>query len=190
MEPGGRRPAPGRLARVQEFVNTIDVEDGIDQLADPGRLRAWLAGRELLASGARLGGADLQRAVELREALRSLLRANAGHGLDPEAVATLNRVGRDARLLVHVGGDGRASLEPEPGGVEQAVARLLAIVYTAMTDGTWARLKACRNDECQWAFYDHSKNRSGRWCTMEECGNAMKARTYRSRRSASSGAAG
>ena len=175
---------------MQEFVNTFDVEDGIDQLADPERLRTWLTERELLAAGERLGAADLQRAVEVREALRSLLHANAGDDLDPEAVASLNRAARNARLLVQFAGDGRAGLEPEPAGVEQAVARLLAVVYTAMAEGTWPRLKACRNHECQWAFYDHSKNRSGRWCTMEVCGNAMTARAYRRRRSARSGAAG
>ena len=59
MEPGGRRPAPGRLARVQEFVNTIDIADGVDQLADPVRLGAWLAERELLGEGERLGAADM-----------------------------------------------------------------------------------------------------------------------------------
>ena len=59
MEPGGRQPAPGRLARVQEFVNTVDFEDGDDQLSDPEALRAWLAGRELLDAGERLGAADL-----------------------------------------------------------------------------------------------------------------------------------
>jgi predicted RNA-binding Zn ribbon-like protein len=166
MEPGGRQPAPGRLARVQEFVNTIDIGDGVDQLADPIRLGTWLAERELLDEGERLGAADLQRAVEVREALRGLLLANAGADLDPEAVASLNRSARNARLLVRFGDDGRARLEPEPAGVEQA---------------TWARLKACRNHACEWAFYDHSKNRSGRWCTMEVCGNAMKARAYRSR---------
>jgi predicted RNA-binding Zn ribbon-like protein len=184
MEPGGRLPAPGRLARVQEFVNTVDIEDGTDELADPERLRAWLAERGLLDAGERLGAADLQRATEVREALRSLLHANAGEGLDAEAVVTLNRAARNARLLVRFDDDGRAGIEPDAAGVEQALARLLAIVHGSMADGTWPRLKACRNGRCQWAYYDQSKNRSGRWCTMEGCGNAMKARAYRRRRSA------
>jgi predicted RNA-binding Zn ribbon-like protein len=184
MEPGGRQPAPGRLAQVQQFVNTVDLGDGTDELAEPEHLRAWLAERELLDAGERLGAADVQRAAEVREALRALLHANAGEALDAEAVATLNRAARNARLRVRFGGDGHAGLEPDAAGVEQALARLLAIVYGATVEGTWSRLKACRNDECQWAFYDHSKNHSGRWCRMESCGNAMKARAYRRRRSA------
>jgi predicted RNA-binding Zn ribbon-like protein len=50
-----------------------------------------------------------------------------------------------------------------------------------MTLGTFERLKICRNDECQWAFYDHSRNRSGVWCTMAVCGNRMKGRAFRTR---------
>ena len=51
-----------------------------------------------------------------------------------------------------------------------------------MRVGTWERLKVCRNDECQWAFYDHSRNHSGAWCTMAICGNRMKGRAFRTRR--------
>jgi predicted RNA-binding Zn ribbon-like protein len=55
-------------------------------------------------------------------------------------------------------------------------------VAAAMNDGTWSRLKVCMNDECAWAFYDHARNRSGKWCEMSVCGNRMKARAYRARR--------
>ena len=27
-------------------------------------------------------------------------------------------------------------------------------MFTVITDGTWARLKTCRNERCQKAFYD------------------------------------
>jgi predicted RNA-binding Zn ribbon-like protein len=179
-------PAPGALDLVRRFVNTVDLEDGDDQLADPERLAAWLADNGLAAPGQRFTAADLERARSFREALRALLQANAGHGLRPDAVEELNRAAGDARLVVHFAPDGRADLEPEVAGIEQSLGRLLAIAHTAMVEGTWQRLKACANATCQWAFYDHSKNRSGRWCTMETCGNLMKARAYRQRHAASS----
>jgi predicted RNA-binding Zn ribbon-like protein len=181
--PGGRAPAPGPLELVRQFVNSLDVEEQHEQLSDPERLGAWLSERGLLPSGERLGRADLHRAVEVREALRALLAANAGEPVDAAAVEVLNRAARTARLAVRFDDAGRASLEPEPDGLECALGRLFTIVHLAMVDGTWERLKACRNPECAWAFYDHSKNRSGRWCTMDVCGNAMKARAYRRRRS-------
>jgi predicted RNA-binding Zn ribbon-like protein len=43
--------------------------------------------------------------------------------------------------------------------------------------------KPCRNHPCRWLFYDHSTNRSGTWCTMAVCGNRLKARADRRRRS-------
>ena len=67
------------------------------------------------------------------------------------------------------------------------VGRVMAIVHAAIADGTWSRLKACREPTCEWAFYDYTKNRSGAWCTMDVCGNRAKARAYRERRAASAG---
>jgi predicted RNA-binding Zn ribbon-like protein len=58
---------------------------------------------------------------------------------------------------------------------------VLAIVAEAMAEGTWSRLKACREHSCEWAFYDRSRNRSGVWCSMEGCGNRAKARAFRER---------
>jgi predicted RNA-binding Zn ribbon-like protein len=66
-----------------------------------------------------------------------------------------------------------------PGAV---VGPIVAIVYEAMVNGTWARLKACRADDCHWAFYDRSRNRSGTWCDMADCGNRAKVRAYREQR--------
>jgi predicted RNA-binding Zn ribbon-like protein len=78
---------------------------------------------------------------------------------------------------------GRPRLEPQGGdGMQAAIGRLLAIAYDAALDGTWQRLKVCRNDTCRWAFYDSSRNRSGAWCTMAICGNRMKGRAFRRRR--------
>ena len=64
--------------------------------------------------------------------------------------------------------------------------RLKARVLTgaldrALADGTWSRLKLCANPDCDWAFYDRSRNRQGAWCTMEVCGNRLKNRRFRAR---------
>jgi predicted RNA-binding Zn ribbon-like protein len=67
------------------------------------------------------------------------------------------------------------------GGVDSAIARLLAIVHGSISDRTWPRLKACPAEDCLWAFYDHSRNRSGTWCEIGKCGNRAKARRWRER---------
>jgi predicted RNA-binding Zn ribbon-like protein len=103
----------------------------------------------------------------------------------------LNRVAARAPLVVRVVDDRHARLDPAGAGLDAALARLLGIVQTAMVDGTWSRLKVCRWDSCQWAFYDSSKNRSGSWCSMAVCGNRAKAASYRRRqRPAGRGASG
>ena len=83
--------------------------------------------------------------------------------------------------------EGCARLEPRLPGLDGAVGRLLGIVYTAMVDGTWYRLKACQSETCRWVFYDRSRNRSAAWCSMAVCGNREKARTYRRRRRGAEG---
>jgi predicted RNA-binding Zn ribbon-like protein len=186
IEPGGRAPAPGGLGLVQAFINTNDIEDGQEELSDPERLRLWLAAHDLPGGEDELGQDDLRRALEVREALRDLAGANNGEPADPSAAETLNRIASTARLRVRFGTDGEARLEPAERGLTGALALLLANVETAMVDGTWPRFKTCRNDECRWAFYDHSKNRSGTWCTMADCGDKLKARAYRQRRKAGS----
>jgi predicted RNA-binding Zn ribbon-like protein len=175
--------APGELELVREFMNTLDAEDGSDELATSADLHAWL-GEHGLPHGASTGRADLDRVRSVREALRSLVRANNGQSVRKEATVTIDRAARRAGLHLRFRFDGPRA-ETSATGVSAALGRLLAIVAAAMADGTWTRLKACRADDCQWVFYDHAKNRSRTWCSMAVCGNRAKARAYRSRRSRS-----
>jgi predicted RNA-binding Zn ribbon-like protein len=55
-------------------------------------------------------------------------------------------------------------------------------VHRAQEDGSWARLKVCANVECEWAFFDRSRNQQGSWCEMAVCGNRLKNRQLRARR--------
>jgi predicted RNA-binding Zn ribbon-like protein len=179
------KAAPGQLDTVRDFVNTLDREEETEELASPEALASWLAERGLLPEGASVGPAALRQAIELREALRRLLLANNGGPLDPDAIDTLNRTVADAALAIRFDRAGLPALAVTGGGAAAPVAPIAAIVYEAMVNGTWARLKACRADDCQWAFYDESRNRSGAWCDMAVCGNRAKVRAYRDRRAGS-----
>jgi predicted RNA-binding Zn ribbon-like protein len=181
MEPGSRAPAPGDLRLVQEFVNTNDLESGRDEVGSPDLLHAWLVDHGMLRGEERITAADQRRAVEVREAIRALLLANNDGAPVDDAVEVLNRSARETHLGVRFLQDGGAQLQAGVSGAGGAIGRLLAIVFASMADGTWPRLKACRKDTCQWAFYDHSKNRSGAWCSMAVCGNRVKTRVYRQR---------
>jgi predicted RNA-binding Zn ribbon-like protein len=184
MEPGRRQPAPGALRRLQQFINTYNIERehiGLrtEEFASPADLRRWLVRHALLRRGTRVRAVEVRRAREVREALRRLLLAHNGWPVDSTAVGVLDRLAQDARLVVRLRHDGQVRLESHAAGIIGALGRLVAWAFMAQIEGTWPRLKACRR--CHWAFYDHSKNRSGRWCVMSVCGNRMKAQAYRSR---------
>ena len=182
-QPERKDPAPGPLEVVRSFANSLDIDDGTDELGDPAALGGWLMEAGLLAPEevGELGADDLERVVTAREALRALLAANAGDPDDPGALTVLNAAAGRAPLVVRFVDEAHARLDPAATGVDAALGRLLAIVHTAMVDGTWSRLKICRWETYRWAFYDASKNRSGSWCSMAVCGNRAKAAAYRQR---------
>ena len=189
-QPGGRDPAPGSLALVQDFVNTVDREHGPDLLDDDAGLLEWMALRELggfPTTPASVSTADLGRARVLREALRDLLLANHGGGRDPacaRARAVLETAAGRGSLEVRLPLGG-AALVPVSPGVDGALGAVVSAAVVAMWDGTWPRLKACPRDVCHWAFFDRSPNASASWCSMTICGNREKASAYyRRRRSA------
>ena len=173
---------PERLAQLGAFINTLDIEDRVDRISTPESLHDWLVEHGLLPTDAYLTSSDVERVRDLREALRDVAEANAGHGGD-EALEDLDAIAADLPLRLRFRPS--ADLEAERAGIDAAFATLLASVHGAMQDGTWPRFKACRNPECRWAYYDTSRNRSGRWCSMAICGNRMKGRAFRRRRRAS-----
>lgn len=180
----GSRTAPGRLALVQDFVNTLDVESARDRIADPEALRSWLVEHGLMDGAAHeLTPADVAEVRALREGLREVLHSHHGGEGASDAVATINRVAARAPLTVVFAPDGATRLAAVGSGLDAALARLLAPIHDAVVDGTWTRLKACRAERCAWVYYDASKNRSRAWCSMAVCGNRVKSRAYRERRS-------
>jgi predicted RNA-binding Zn ribbon-like protein len=168
------------------FVNTLDREEGSDQLADADATGRWCAARGLLAPDDRLTAAEHRRVLELREGLRRALQQHAGSGVvdgeaeDPE-LAALNRA--LATLPIRVRFDGSGGLRLAGNGGAAAVGALLDAVLRCQVNGDWERLKVCAEDSCRWAYFDASRNRSGRWCSMSECGNRVKMRrAYAARR--------
>jgi predicted RNA-binding Zn ribbon-like protein len=178
---GRDQETPAELQPIRDLVNTLDVEAGVEALTEPSVLRDWLVERELLDPGSPVSAADLAATIELREALRAMLRVNDGHPVDTRAVEIVNRAARELPLQLRFSANGEPALGPRPDGARGALATLLAAIALANAHGTWSRLKVCSSDTCQWAFYDRSKNRSGRWCSMRVCGNRTKTRAYRAR---------
>jgi predicted RNA-binding Zn ribbon-like protein len=174
-------PTTEGLEAVRQFVNTVHYEQGHveEQLDSPAALKAFLSDHGL--GQVDVKPADLRRALEVREALRSVMGANNGEPLDHKPVELLNRTAARAKVVAAFDDNASWRIEPASNGVDKALGQVLATVFRAMSDGSWTRMKACGNPDCRWAFYDASKNHSGRWCEMASCGNRMKARAFRER---------
>jgi predicted RNA-binding Zn ribbon-like protein len=183
-----RAPAPGGLALVQALVNTLDIESGADSLETPeGLARFGLAAAE--AEGAR----------ELRESLRAVCLAHAGHPAHRK-VTPLGELLARAPLRVTVDEDGGAArlvpateatapaasppsrAFPAPAASSAPLAfRIAAAIAESLVEDTWPRLKACEAPTCHWAYYDRSPAGRGRWCSMSVCGARAKMRRYRAK---------
>lgn len=171
---------PEQLALVEAFANTVDVEEGTDELTSVERFRQWLSAQ---GRDEPVAQADLDLAWQLRSALRVELAAHdteapVAGGQDSRAELDELAAGLPLRARFTAGG---AGLAPTAGGVPGLLAEIVAAMVLAERDGTWTRLKICREDTCRWAYYDRSKNSSKCWCGAS-CGNRNKTRAYRQRR--------
>ncbi|HYQ79827.1 MAG TPA: CGNR zinc finger domain-containing protein [Solirubrobacterales bacterium] len=168
---------------IVEFVNTRDVEEGTDAIAEPAALETWIAARTEEYPGD-LDPDDVARVQSLRESLRLLLRRNNGGEAAAAELTPLREAAERTRIRTAFSDDGELELVPARSGLSGFEARLLMAVEHLQCHGAWPRLKACTDEGCQWAFFDATRNHSRTWCSMDVCGNREKTRRYRERRMA------
>lgn len=166
---------PRELWLVESFANSVDIETDQDDLESPERFGRWLADHGF--PGLTPSAGELAFAKGMRGALRDELTDHR----TGDARARLDECA--ARIPMRaVFGEGPATLAPLGAGVDSMLGAVLGAMVIAERDGTWDRLKICREDTCQRVFFDRSKNQSKTWCSMQVCGNRNKTRSYRSRR--------
>ncbi len=170
--PGTEEPAARELAEldadrditlVLAFLNTRDAEAGTDVLDDPERWQNWCTERGLAEP------ADTESVREIRDTMRSSVTHNHATPDKPPALPAQWPLRVTLRAGVPV-------LSPT-----DAVGTVLAAAVHLVATDHWDRLKICPAEDCLWAFYDRSRNRSRTWCSMSVCGNREKARSWRER---------
>jgi predicted RNA-binding Zn ribbon-like protein len=182
-DPDEAKAAPMPLLRVQGFVNTLDVDAGTDLLSEPQRAAEWLVLAGLTSAGEALSATDLELARGVRGSIRGLLLADGDGGGQADDLEPLRNLTGAHLARLTVGDDGMLGLEnAQEGSLGCGLFDLLLIVREAQQEGSWSRLRGCANPECQWVFYDRSRNQQGNWCDMAVCGNRMKNRQLRARR--------
>jgi len=125
----------------------------------------------------------LERAIELREGIYRLFAAIAHD--EPVTKRDLSAVNDSVpRPLAHlrvVEDNGVFDWGWSDGGqaLDQMLWPVVHAALTLLTSGSLDRIGQCEDDRgCGWLFYDASRNRSRRWCSMETCGNRAKVRRH------------
>lgn len=172
---------PVWLEPVLAFINSIDVETGVDELAGgPGALSAWLAAASLLPGEPPpvASRADHRLAIDLRTGLRSLALSNNNGPADEAALVGLRRALDRLPLVVDVSPTGVGLRPLRPAPVRAALGVLVAGYARGEASGDWPRVRRCPADDCAWAFWDSSAKGARRWCNMKVCGNREKVRAF------------
>lgn len=171
-----------------DLVNTEVIRDGqrVDWLVEPQDFAAWLrhAGLALEGRGA-ISPRLLRRAKALRAEIRRMAEVlAAGRPVSPSVVLVINRVLREERMfheLVREGKGYEVRTRSEPGG--SALAPIARSAAELLAAGDRLRVGRCGNPACILHFYDTTRSRTRRWCSMAGCGNRMKvAAHYRRQR--------
>jgi predicted RNA-binding Zn ribbon-like protein len=174
-------PAPGGLGLVQDFLNTVGIQEyGPDLLTDSAFAQAWAT--DAVGTWSRLRGvdaeppaltdADLPKLRLLRDTVAQML---AGQQPDGRGFA-----GVCASFALS--GAGEVQLVPAGAGWRWLASALWGEILLSQQAGTWRRLKQCHRHGCDSTFYDRSKNNSGVWHNVKTCGNAENLRASRARR--------
>ncbi len=175
------RPAPPDLEHLRMFLNTDSRFHSLDLIQDEERRLHWFARHLPDFDIEPLDDRAWSRMLDLRTAIRAYVdQARVDQGSPDGRLSSLAR-SYPAHLVFDDSGQARLTARHVGGEQEIAVA-LLSALHSALGDGRLARLRLCERPGCGWAFYDGTKNQSGRWCSANPCGDVMKARAYRSRK--------
>jgi predicted RNA-binding Zn ribbon-like protein len=178
-----------------DFVNTEIIAQGerADLLTSFGDLVRWLQAATLLAP-AEAGSAekrwgDASRGKEayhegilLRKALRTMAeRLTAGKSADRTTLEQINRVLASRPTYQQVEIKGSKFVSRQHTVSESARHLLVPIAESAawlLEHGDPSLLRRCENPDCILFFYDTTKNKRRRWCSMDACGSRAKAAAY------------
>lgn len=123
-------------------------------------------------------GRRVDDARRLRDELQQVVRGEA-----PAVI--LDVYLRGVTQTPSIGGDRDG--DPVTWRVHADWPALMVLAWGEVQSAMPGRLRACANGECHLFLLDRSRGGTGRWCSMSECGNRMKARRHYNRSAGRSG---
>lgn len=167
-----------------DFVNTVG--DRLSQSRDYFRsdedLRAWsrLAG----LSGVPSKGVALKDALRLRESLYGIFRASfESRRIPVRDLAVLNALAQRSRASwkLQKGKNGFAWRWTGAGGISYSLGRIAEAAVELLLSSDLDLIRQCNDRNCGWLFIDHSQGQRRRWCSMQDCGNRAKVKSFHRR---------
>ncbi|MGC0772141.1 MAG: CGNR zinc finger domain-containing protein [Candidatus Acidiferrum sp.] len=119
----------------------------------------------------------------LRETFGALLRKEAIQHDWVEPVNDVLRITEGHDELLQQGGSWGFEFVAREGGLEWLLAAIARSAAELIAEGPSARLRVCSNPSCGLFFYDTSRTRRRRWCSMSRCGNRHKVASFSRRHS-------
>jgi predicted RNA-binding Zn ribbon-like protein len=158
-----------RLIHFLELTSIVTTERGIQLLSlpqfDPQSVDALLFKARRLDSALRKVFTAMLRkqriARESIEPINEILRITEGHD---------ELVGQDSIWKIE--------FVAREGGLDWLLAAVARSGAEIISEGTQARLRLCANPHCGLFFYDDSRTRRRRWCSMAVCGNRSKVAAF------------
>ncbi|HUC53758.1 MAG TPA: CGNR zinc finger domain-containing protein [Candidatus Cybelea sp.] len=177
--PSNRELSWERLVRFLESTKIVSAERGAQLLGLPQI--DFQAAEPLLLKAGRLGAA-------LRKVFTAVLRKQRIAGESIEPINEILRITEGHDELVSRDGAWKIEFVAREGGLDWLLAAVARSGAEIIAEGATARLRLCANPQCGLYFYDDSRTRRRRWCSMAVCGNRNKvaafARKHASARSA------
>lgn len=129
------------------------------------------AAEALLLKARRLGSA-------LRKVFAATLRKQriAGEWIEP--LNEILRITEGHDELVAQAGVWKIEFVAREGGLDWLLAAVARSGAEIIVEGARARLRLCANPHCGLFFYDNSRTRRRRWCSMAVCGNRSKVAAF------------
>jgi predicted RNA-binding Zn ribbon-like protein len=168
---------------LERFLSLHDhaVTSNIRLDPDAEAMTWWLRHEGGLPARRDLPDDDVSWALSVRDALFERVADSAeGRANSPRTDRLLDKAVERSGLVPQFI-EGKPPLRATVNGVGGIIGRILATAFLAELQGTWDRFRICANPNCRAVFFDNSKNRSRKWCSMQTCGNQLKVRAFRER---------
>jgi len=162
-------------SRIIALLNSESAAGG-DALLDPERFRAFCSALEIDQAELKVDETLLAIMRDLRAAVSACLKEPS-----PKSLQALENISAKAQLVLRVDDEGMPMLSSASIGSASIPALFVLAIAASAGDGGWSRIRVCDAPECSKAFFDTTRSRTRRWCSMSTCGNRAKVSEHRQR---------